>query len=125
MSAYDSNNGEHFFTQEPTAGHVQSSEEHEQNPAHSQNITYSEAVKLNTDIVQTLETDAGGDAQPMAVNKIEESVTVTVDTNTPMPPKPVQVRKISRFQVSHVQEDNIPKINAQVSSVLLILHRLP
>lgn len=76
------------------------SEEHDQNPAFSHIITYSEAVKLNTDAVQTMDTDAVVDSKPMAVNTIDDSVTVIVDSSTPTPPKPVQVRKISRFTVT-------------------------
>lgn len=91
---------------------MQPTEEQGQNPAIPQNITYSEAVKMNTDIYQPmLDSDGMVDATSIVVNKIEESVTVLVDSNTPVSPKPVQVRKISRFQVSHVQEDTIPKIN--------------
>lgn len=91
---------------------MQPSEEHEHNPVHLQNISYSEAVKLNTDIVQPSDADVVIEAKSMVVNKIDDSVTIAVDNHTTMPPKPIQVRKISRFQVSHVQEDNIPKINA-------------
>lgn len=75
-------------------------EEHDQKPALSHNITYSEAVKLNADVVQTMDTDAGVDSMPMGVNPIDDNVTVTVDSNTSTPPKPVQVRKISRFTVT-------------------------
>lgn len=67
---------------------------------------------MNADIYQPMpDSDGMVDATSIVVNKIEESVTVLVDSNTPVSPKPVQVRKISRFQVSHVQEDTIPKIN--------------
>lgn len=101
-----------FFAQESITCQVQQTDEHEQNPALLQNITYSEAVKMNIDVVQTLDTDVMVDAQPIVVNKIDENVTPAGDSNKKTPPKPIQVRKISRFQVSHVQEDNIIKMNA-------------
>lgn len=96
---------------------MQQTEEHEHIPVHSQNITYSEAVKLNADTVQPLDADGVTDAKTIAVNKIDESVTVAVEISKPMSPKPIQVRKISRFQVSHVQEDILSKINTVQSNI--------
>lgn len=76
-----------------------------------QNITYSEAVKMNIETVQPVDHDVVADVQSVAVNKTDESIAIPV-ADIQMPSKPIQVRKISRFQVSHVQEENIMKLNA-------------
>lgn len=94
--------------------HQHPNDELESNSLQSHNITYSEAVKLNTDVNQQSDASVNVptvvDSQPTTAGHPDESVIVPVESSVPMTPKPPQVRKISRFQVSHVLEEHTPEV---------------